>query len=179
MVPRSVTATGLRATIRHVTETTRVATAVFVVEDQRLLLIRQRRGTETWWEIPGGYLDAEESLQECAAREVIEETGVAVVIGEFACTLLWRHEAAQRSNVIVMFDAKPLASSWVLEPQLAENIDVAEFRSIDDLVLDDVHPMYREPMRVWLARRPAVGPPPFHYCEIDVEERGAAVYRFS
>jgi len=50
-----------------------------VIENDRVLLIR--RGTEPLlgqWSIPGGTLELSESLQEGVARELLEETGLAV-----------------------------------------------------------------------------------------------------
>jgi 8-oxo-dGTP diphosphatase len=46
----------------------------------RLLLVRNRSGH---WSTPGGHLDFGESPEACAARETLEETGVAVDQVEF------------------------------------------------------------------------------------------------
>ena len=50
-----------------------------VLPDGRLLLIRQFRPTvgEMIYEIPAGRLEQEESAEECAGRELIEEAGYA------------------------------------------------------------------------------------------------------
>ena len=50
-----------------------------VLPDGRLLLIRQFRPTvgEMIYEIPAGRLEPEESAEECAGRELIEEAGYA------------------------------------------------------------------------------------------------------
>lgn len=41
----------------------------------KLLLVRNQRG---FWSTPGGHLDFGESLEACAARETLEETGITV-----------------------------------------------------------------------------------------------------
>jgi len=54
-----------------------------VIEDGRALLIR--RGNEPLlgqWSIPGGTLELGETLAEGTARELIEETGLEVKVGE-------------------------------------------------------------------------------------------------
>ncbi len=54
-----------------------------VIVDGRALLIR--RGSEPLrgqWSIPGGTLELGESLQEGVARELLEETGLTVRVGE-------------------------------------------------------------------------------------------------
>lgn len=54
------------------------ATAIIpMLTDSRVLLIRQYRHAlrEYIWEIPAGTLDPQESVMNCAKRELIEETG--------------------------------------------------------------------------------------------------------
>ena len=44
------------------------------------ILLLQRKGShgEGTWSVPGGHIDAGETPEECAIREVMEETGVTV-----------------------------------------------------------------------------------------------------
>jgi 8-oxo-dGTP diphosphatase len=57
----------------------RVGVGVFVVRDGKVLLMRRTgaHGAGTW-SPPGGHLDFGESPEVCAAREVMEEVGLAV-----------------------------------------------------------------------------------------------------
>ena len=51
--------------------------AVCLTEDGRVLLCRNHRGE---WELPGGRPDRGELFQDCAIREVREETGLDITV---------------------------------------------------------------------------------------------------
>jgi ADP-ribose pyrophosphatase YjhB (NUDIX family) len=56
------------------------ATAVLIEQD-RILLVQQRVDAVRGWSLPGGALEAGETLADCVAREVKEETGLEVAVG--------------------------------------------------------------------------------------------------
>ncbi len=62
----------------------RIRAAAIVVEGDSMLLVKHRQDGRTWWVPPGGRVEGDESLIECARRETMEETGVSVELGKIA-----------------------------------------------------------------------------------------------
>ena len=92
-----------------------------VVDGGRLLLVlRGREPAAGLWSIPGGKVEAGESLEEATRREVLEETSLVVVVGEYAGTV---ERDAPDGGVFVIHDY--LAT-------VAPGADPAAVRAADD-----------------------------------------------
>lgn len=53
---------------------------IVITEDNKILLVRHRKGSRQYWVLPGGRLEYGETFHECAIREIEEETGLAVEV---------------------------------------------------------------------------------------------------
>jgi len=58
-------------------ETTRLGVALALIDLNKRILL-ERRSDNGWWGITGGRIEPGETPEECAIREVIEETGLVV-----------------------------------------------------------------------------------------------------
>jgi 8-oxo-dGTP diphosphatase len=103
----------------------KVAVGAFVFDrDGRILLIE--RGSPPGiglWTVPGGKLEASETLAQAVAREVREETGLVVEVGALACVV--EHMSEGYHYVILDYLARPIGG------QLAPASDVREARYFD------------------------------------------------
>ncbi len=57
---------------------TLAANALVLDETKVLLVQRGEEPDKGWWDIPGGYIGWDETIEECASRELQEETGLIV-----------------------------------------------------------------------------------------------------
>ena len=155
--------------------TTYAAAIGIVVNDGRLLLVKQRRHYGTHWELPGGYCEPGESLEEAAAREVLEETRVPVEVGELVCTLVWEREPDRRRNVLAFFRADPLDLEQRPQPQVEEDIDDAAYLDPLDLPDGELHPLERPVLDRWLSS----GETGFHFAaDVSVHADGTQSFAF-
>jgi 8-oxo-dGTP diphosphatase len=61
------------------TRSPRIGVGVIVMRDEKVLLgLRQGSHGSGTWALPGGHLEFGETVEACAAREVLEETGLVV-----------------------------------------------------------------------------------------------------
>jgi ADP-ribose pyrophosphatase YjhB (NUDIX family) len=114
---------------------TRVTAFAIPHRDRFLLFLRHRRLGVEKWELPGGHVEGTETLEEAAARETVEETGVEVRIGRLVamCWHEWPDRHARR--MIFFFAATPRRED--AEPQLAaDEPDLVTARWIDPAELD-------------------------------------------
>ena len=64
-------------------ESPRVAVGGVVIKEDRVLLVRRGKApSEGEWAIPGGSVELGETLQEAVRREILEETGISIRVGE-------------------------------------------------------------------------------------------------
>jgi 8-oxo-dGTP diphosphatase len=62
----------------------KLVAAAIIISKGKVLLARRKRGDshQGFWEFPGGAVERGETIEECLARELEEELGVAAEIGD-------------------------------------------------------------------------------------------------
>lgn len=99
---------------------------VVLSEDGRVLLIR--RGSEPFegrWALPGGFVEIGETVEEAAAREAEEETGLRVEMLRLVGVYSDPNRDPRGHNVSCAFLARPAPGSG--DPSAATDATEAEF----------------------------------------------------
>jgi 8-oxo-dGTP diphosphatase len=113
-----------------------VAVGAVVVDHDRLLLVRRGRGpAQGRWSVPGGRVEAGETLAEAVTRELREETGIEGVCGPL---LGWAeridasdHFVILDFEVTVVGDDQPVAGDDAAEAVWVELHDVADLDLVE------------------------------------------------
>ncbi len=116
----------LRAIQQGMKRTHRASGRAVILRDGHLLLMRYKGGE--YYNFPGGAVEAGETLAECAKREVLEETGLTVDVGEALFTLeveTQRCGISGNPHLSIFFACTVDESQPVLEPSHPD-------RSLDD-----------------------------------------------
>jgi 8-oxo-dGTP diphosphatase len=115
-----------------------VAVGAVVVDHDRLLLVRRGRSPAAGsWSVPGGRVEAGETLAEAVTRELREETGLDGVCGPM---LGWverfdedEHFVILDFEVTLVGDDQPVAGDDAAEAEWVELHAVAERALVDGL----------------------------------------------
>lgn len=146
----------------------RVSAGAFVRDGERLLLVRHRKqGSYDFWVTPGGGVRHAEELEAAAQREVLEETGLEVLVS----SLLYIEEfySSKTRYCKFWFAASAVGGTLsVAAPEAkSEHIVAAEWLTQADLQKREVYPaVLRE--QYWQDQRAGITAPrrlPLHAME--------------
>ena len=84
------------------TRPVRIAARAIILHDNKLLLVNAYKGRGDLWCAPGGGAEAHQSLLENLAREVMEETGLTVAVGN-PCLLNEFHDPKGTFHQVEVF----------------------------------------------------------------------------
>ena len=115
-----------------------VCVGAVAVDNDRLLLVRRGRGPAAGeWSVPGGRVEAGETLAEAVVRELLEETGVEGVCDEM---IGWverigdgHHHVILDFRVEVLEGAEPKAGDDAAEARWVPLPEVTDLNLVDGL----------------------------------------------
>lgn len=130
----------------------KVAVSALVQDDEgRILLIRRTDNGK--YSIPGGGLEAGETVAQAVVREVQEETGIDVEVTELVGVfsnpdhVIAYDDGEVRQEFSICFRAEPIGGS----PRSSDESSEVEWVPLDQLAKRDMHPSIRLRIRRGLA----------------------------
>jgi ADP-ribose pyrophosphatase YjhB (NUDIX family) len=101
-----------------------------VVRDRRLLLVRRasRHGRGNW-QLPGGFIEPDETIEQAVVREVLEESGVTAEV-EAVLGLRSRYDPDSGNGIYIVLVLRPVSG----EP-IADNheVDQAGYFTLEEI----------------------------------------------
>ncbi len=129
-----------------------VAAGGVVSNDKSRLLMIHRNGR---WDLPKGHWEEGETIEECAVREVEEETGISnITLGDKICETLHAYSMHGRWEIkTTHWYAMQSSDDSELKPQTEEGIDKAKWCKRDKIAkkLKDSFPTIQHVMECYLA----------------------------
>lgn len=121
-----------------------IAVGAICVRDGELLLIRRRNDPARGrWSLPGGRVEAGELLADALVREVREETGLQIAVGELAGIL----EVPQDTHYVILDYFATVEGSST--PLAADDATEARWVALGDVARMDLTPRFVETLRAW------------------------------
>ncbi|HEY9764908.1 MAG TPA: NUDIX hydrolase [Chroococcales cyanobacterium] len=114
----------------------RIRVAVVLEKDEKVLLVRHRKGEKKYWLLPGGGVDYGETLEECARREVREETGLEIQVKK----MLYLSEAIcpkGTRHILNLFLLGEITGGELKkgEEEILDGLAFVDFEALSDLIL--------------------------------------------
>jgi 8-oxo-dGTP diphosphatase len=110
-----------------------VAAGVLFVDDtDRLMLVRPTY--KPYWDIPGGYVEPGETPRRACARELVEELGIRVPIGELL-SVDWAPHPDEGEKILFIFDGGRLAPEALAGVRFLDG-EIAEYAFVPFAELD-------------------------------------------
>jgi len=102
------------------------AIIVAVVKDDKLLMVHNKNYRSNWYSVVAGFVEPGETLEECAAREVMEEVGIKVKNISYFGSQSWPFPNSLMIAFTAEYDSGDIAADGV-------EIDDAGWFGVDDM----------------------------------------------
>ncbi len=112
-----------------------VGVGAVVVDSGRVLIVKRKYDPLAGqWSIPGGGVEVGETLEDCVAREILEETGLTIAVGPVIEVLdrITRDDDGRVRYHFVLVDYL----CWPVGGELRASSDVADVRFVDPSELE-------------------------------------------
>jgi 8-oxo-dGTP diphosphatase len=131
----------------------RIRVAALMHKDGRVVTVRHRAGDAVYHLLPGGGVDWGETLEDALVREVLEETGLEVTMGELLFVNDTIDPQGTRHVVNLTFEAN-VTGGAITESPADRRVEAVDLVSPDDLATLDLRPPIAPALQEALASTP-------------------------
>lgn len=128
----------------------KIRPAILIIENEKILTMQYNYGGQDVYNLPGGNLEFGEHLSNALAREMIEEMGIQVSIGDLMMVGEVHALAQQKQTFHFIFEGKIIEGTPILNPKETSAIAI-KWLDINDLKLVNLYPNISEKLLLYLA----------------------------
>ncbi|MBA4851003.1 NUDIX domain-containing protein [Emticicia sp. BO119] len=128
----------------------KIRPAVVIIENEKILTMHYRYGGQDVYNLPGGNLEFGESLTLALTRELEEELGITVGIGELTMVGEVHFPDLQKQTIHFVFEGNILAGKPKLNPQHTSALAV-RWLNIDELSTVNLYPNITNSLKAYLS----------------------------
>jgi 8-oxo-dGTP diphosphatase len=122
-----------------------LAVGAIVIRDRHLLMVRRaQEPARGLWSVPGGKVERSEYVSEALRREVREETGLEIEVGELAGFF---EVISDDDHYVIMDFLSTYSGSDV--PRPGDDVDRVRWVPLDDIPSLDCTPRFVELLTAW------------------------------
>lgn len=124
--------------------------AILIIENQRVLTMQYQYGGQEVFNLPGGNLELGEHLSDALAREMQEELGIEVAVGELILVGEVYFEERKKHTLHLLFEGKITAGVPALNPAETSALAI-KWLDVNDLEKINLYPNLSKQIREHLA----------------------------
>jgi 8-oxo-dGTP diphosphatase len=128
----------------------KIRPAILIIEDQKVLTMQYNYGGQDVYNLPGGNLELGEHLSDALAREMVEEMGIKVAVGEMIMVGEVYFEAQKKQTFHFIFEGKITEGTPTLNPKETSAIAI-KWLSVNELDNINLYPNVAQQLQQYLS----------------------------
>lgn len=111
-----------------------VAVGVLITDDQNrvCLVLRGEEPRKGYWGLPAGFMEGDETAEQGAVRECLEETGLEVATDRLFAVYSYQHANHKTSGLLILYRAHMIGGAL----QAGTDTTDVRFFALDEIMLD-------------------------------------------
>ncbi|WP_435357094.1 NUDIX domain-containing protein [Emticicia sp. SJ17W-69] len=127
----------------------KIRPAILIIENEKILTMQYNYGGQDLYNLPGGNLEFGEHLTDALVREMMEEMGIKVSIGELIMVGEVFFAEQKKQTFHFIFEGEITAGTPILNPKETSAINI-KWLNINDLKSVNLYPNISEKLLQYL-----------------------------